>query len=255
MRYLLLLAGLIMAIAVYAQPSQGPFYVAAKSGLFLRDQPSAKGKLIKKLSYGDKLTFEGFGLYSDTATMVEGFACDWIKVKAGKDTGYVIDPFLFPVPPPAGYTASIDEYVRSISYPVYDSLKVGKDDAKVEEGADVTYKSLFKNGAEIQKRDAFEYHSSVYMLPLFNTRNAFHLLRLIKEQDSNLVDDKDEFPLQSKVIDRGNNCTVKVTVIQDKDDLKNRPGHLKFLSDCQLYFEAEIIQVENQVMIIIRRGA
>jgi hypothetical protein len=255
MRQFLIVIFLGVGLSVYAQPTQGPFYVAAKSGLFLRDQPSAKGKLIKKLMYGDKLTFEGYGLYSDTATMVEGFACDWIKVKAGKDTGYVIDPFLFPIPPPAGYTTSIDEYIRSSSYAVYDSLKVGKDDAKVEEGADITYKSLFRNGAEIQKRDAFEYHSSVYMLPNFDTRSAFHLLRLIKDQSSNLIDAKDEFPQASRDIDRGNNCKTKITVIKDKDDLKNRPGHLKFLSDCNLYFEAEIIQVENQVMIIIRRGA
>lgn len=255
MRYILIVFFVMQTANLLAQPTQGPFYVAAKSGLFLRDQPSAKGKLIKKLAYGDKLTFEGYGLYSDTATMVEGFACDWIKVKAGKDTGYVIDPFLFPIPPPTVNITSIDQYIRSSSYAVYDSLKIGKDDAKVEEGADITYKSLFKSGAEIQKRDAFEYHSSVYMLPHFDTRRAFHLLRLIKEQDSNLIDAKDEFPLQSIVHDRGNNCTTKVTVINDKDDLKNRPGHLKFLSDCTMYFEAEIIQVENQVMIIIRRGA
>ncbi|HYH16795.1 MAG TPA: hypothetical protein VD794_16300, partial [Flavisolibacter sp.] len=53
MKKLLLLFLLITSLHAWAQ--DGPFYIAARNGLSLREQPNAASKLITKIPYGEKV--------------------------------------------------------------------------------------------------------------------------------------------------------------------------------------------------------
>lgn len=77
-------------------------YIAAPSGMNLRKTPSAKGAIVKKLPFATKVLVqitEPVETYKSKEA--DGFYLNgaFVKVLAGKDTGYVFDAFLLPFKP------------------------------------------------------------------------------------------------------------------------------------------------------------
>jgi hypothetical protein len=254
MKIFFLLISFVVSQISYTQIFKLDYYVAAKSGLSIRKSPSLKSPLVKKIAYGDKVEFMHFDYTSDSTTIVDGFPCQWMMIKQGKDSGYVVDAFMFPIPPPSTKHQTIEDYIRSISKPIVDSLKFGDDNPRVEESIDITYKSIFKNGVEIIKRQCYEYGSATYILPSFDSRKAFQLLRLIENEDSTSVEKNDDFPIKNKVITRNKECKVSIFTDTKKDTFLKSPWHILFSLEFENFAETEIIELENQSIITIRYG-
>jgi len=61
---------------VYAEEAEGYFYITAKSGLRLREQPSTEGKIITTIPFGEKVFLSEEG---ESATF-EGVTDKWLRV-------------------------------------------------------------------------------------------------------------------------------------------------------------------------------
>ena len=92
---------MILAIALVFNmtiaTAQEEAYVAAESGLSLRDQPDVSGKMLTKLSYGEVI-----GILEETDKKLvvldagEKVSGEWVKVETRSHIGYVFNGYLSP---------------------------------------------------------------------------------------------------------------------------------------------------------------
>ncbi|WP_179318601.1 SH3 domain-containing protein [Winogradskyella helgolandensis] len=86
---------IVMLLSVTVVTAQQTAYVAAESGLSLRDQPDISAKLLSKLSYG-----EAIGVIENTnkeLVVVDGgkkVSGEWVKVETRNHIGYVFNGYL-----------------------------------------------------------------------------------------------------------------------------------------------------------------
>ena len=91
----ILAVGLLMNVAILC--AQKEAYVAAESGLSLRDQPDISAKMLSKLSYG-----EAIGVLEETNIKLvvldggEKVSGEWVKVETRNHIGYVFNGYLSP---------------------------------------------------------------------------------------------------------------------------------------------------------------
>src|SRR5688572_21037592 len=101
-----------MAISVSAQQS-GIMYIAAKNGLSLRERPGAESKQLEKIPYGTKITIIQTEEESKKE-ITEGMAGYWQKIKYNNKTGYILDSYLFPWPPPKVTVKELKNYITQV---------------------------------------------------------------------------------------------------------------------------------------------
>lgn len=197
MKALILYLFLFTSIICFAQPNQ---YVAAKSGLSMRDKPDAKATVIGKIPYGTKITIS----YGDIVNInTEGMEGAWAKVTYSGKTGYIVNSYVFPAPPPKATVKTMKEYLAQLSVPFGAKLVVKSGNMNnVEEGGWELQKQLYKNGGEWQEMHGYEYMSNAYFLPQFNTTQGFLLVRMIPEF-KDIFGPTDEFPTSNKIIKKG----------------------------------------------------
>jgi hypothetical protein len=92
---------MILAIALVFNAlvltAQQEAYVAAESGLSLRDQPDVSGKMLTKLAYGEVI-----GVLAETDIKLvivdagKKVSGEWVKVETNKHIGYVFNGYLSP---------------------------------------------------------------------------------------------------------------------------------------------------------------
>jgi len=93
---MILAIGFVFNLAVLTAQKQD-VYVAAESGLSLRDQPDVSGKMLTKLSYG-----EAIGVLEETDKNLvvldggEKISGQWVKVETRNHIGYVFNGYLSP---------------------------------------------------------------------------------------------------------------------------------------------------------------
>ena len=93
---MILALGLVFNLAVITAQNEEA-YVAAESGLSLRDQPDISAKMLTKLAYG-----EAIGILEDTDKNLvvldagEKISGKWVKVETRNHIGYVFDGYLSP---------------------------------------------------------------------------------------------------------------------------------------------------------------
>jgi len=91
----ILAVGLLVNVAILC--AQQEAYVAAESGLSLRDQPDVSAKMLSKLSYG-----EAIGILEETNIKLvvldggEKVSGEWVKVETRSHIGYVFNGYLSP---------------------------------------------------------------------------------------------------------------------------------------------------------------
>lgn len=205
MKNFILLATLFF-VSVYGFSQQsGTMYVAAKTGLSIREKPDANSKVLDKIPYGTKITLlqteeEKFSI------VTEGMRGYWQKVKFNNKTGYILDSYLFPWPPPKGATIKeMKNYLAQVTVPLGSKLVLKSGSmTNIADGGWELQKQFYKNGAEWHKHMGYEYGSDTYMLPGFTMEQGFLLLRMIPEF-SNVFAEKDEFPSESKTYKKGEN--------------------------------------------------
>src|SRR5688572_14837123 len=103
-RIFLLAAVLSISISVTAQLN---VYVSAKTGLSMRDKPDAKATVIGKIPYGTKINVN----YPEEIVNIntEGMEGAWGKVTFGGKTGYIVNSYLMPSPPPKATVKTMKE--------------------------------------------------------------------------------------------------------------------------------------------------
>lgn len=254
-KILLLLAPVaIWLLFSYSLAAQtGTFYVAAKTGLSIRDKPDANAKVLDKIPYGTKIT-----LLEDNSEWVsiktEGLMGFWRKVSYNNKTGYIVSSYLFPVPPPAATVKDMRTYLAKISQPFGAKLVV-KSGAmnNIEEGGWELHKQLYKNGGEWHKFMGYEYGSDTYFLPDFTLAQAFLLVRLLPEFKE-VFSEKDEFPLESKTFKKEER---EYSITVDKEMISGDYPWVKKISieyeDGAIY-SFEMYEIDNQVVVFFGSG-
>mgnify|MGYP003593132122 CR=1 FL=1 len=231
----------------------GSYYVAARTGLSMRETPDAKGKVIEKIPYGTKVTL--LPATEELKSIVtEGMLGFWQKVKYNNKTGYILDSYLLPwAPPKLATVKEMKQYLAQVTAP-FGAKLVTKSGSmnNIEEGGWQINKQLFKNGAEWHEHMGYEYGSDAYFLPGFSMQQGFLLLRLIPEF-SNVFSEKDEFPTKDETIKRGDiECTVKV----EKEMLGDRPWYTKVKVEYGdgAFYSFEMYMLDNQLVIFFGAG-
>lgn len=248
MKKIILLAMLFTSLGAAAQNN---LYVAARSGLSMRDRPDAKATVIGKIPYGTKISVN----YPEEIVNIttEGIVGAWAKTTFNGKTGYVVNAYLFPSAPPKATIKTMKEYMAQLS-PVFGAkllVKSGKMD-NIEEGGWEIQKQLYKNGAEWHGHLGYEYNSTAYFIPGFTMTQGFLLIRLIPEF-KDIFSDKDEFPTENKTIKKGE---VEYEIKVEKEMLGDNPWYkkikLEYADGAVVFFE--MYQIDNQLVIFTGSG-
>jgi hypothetical protein len=250
MKKLLLLLPLAFGIISYGQT--GPQYVAIKAGLSLREKPDVNAKVIDKIPYSTKISL--LPPEDDITTInTEGLTGYWRKVKYNNKTGYIIDSYLFPHPPPKATVKTLKDYLAQLSTVFGSKLVVKKGEMNsIEDGAYQTTKQLYKNGGEWHEFGGHEYFSNTYFIPDFTLQQVFLLLRMVPEFKS-AVGDKDEFVSENKKYSKGD---IEYNVKIDKEQIGKewwiKKITIEFIEGGN--YLLEIYQVDNQAVVFYSSG-
>lgn len=246
MKKVFLLAALLYSLLTSAQETY--LYVAAKTGLNIREKPELGAKLLDKIPYGVKIMLQDQGGETNKIN-TEGFSGYWRKVTYNNKTGYIIDSYLFPAPPPKAGTKTMKEYLGQLS-PAFGSKLIVK--TGDEETGSELHKQLYKNGGEWHQFRGYEYGSDTYFLPDFTIQQGFLLVRMIAEFNE-AVGEKEEFPAKDKIFKKGER---EYSIKLDKEMIGDNP----FIKRIAIEFEDgaiynfEMHQIDNQLVIFYGSG-
>jgi hypothetical protein len=250
MKSLFLLVALYYSIITIAQ--ENAVYVAAKTGLNIREKPESSARVIDKIPYAAKISLEETSEQSKRIN-TEGFIGYWRKVSYNNKPGYIIDAYLLPYPPPKAGTRTMKEYLVQISVAFGDSLVINNGAMNnVEEGGSQLIKQLYENGSEWHEFQGYEYNSMTYFIPGFTMPQAFLLVRLIPEF-ADYVSEKDEFIINSKKVEkRGREYEYKI----EKEVFGDTPwiNRIKIGFEDGAIYDFEMFQIDNQVVIFYSAG-
>jgi hypothetical protein len=172
MRWLAILLSLLFNQVSIGQPIA---YISAKSGISLRDKPSTGAAVISKLAYGEQISITE---QDTTSIITEGFAGNWLKVAAGKNSGYIVSAYTLPFPPPKAGITSFGSYFKQIST-ISGTSKTG---SKAADEYETSFtKTLYTSGAELWQMQAVDDMATTVVLPQCSLQQAFQLIRLIGE--------------------------------------------------------------------------
>lgn len=244
----------IFYAAVSLAQQSGTMYVAAKTGLTFREEPTTSSRAIDNIPYGTKLTIIQIDeeLKSHVAENLMGY---WQKVKYNNKTGYILDSYLLPWAPPKLSTVNqMDQYISQITVPFGNKLIVKSGSTNEFEEMDwEIQKQLYKNGSEWHRNMGHEYGCDVYFLPGFSIQQGFLLLRLIPEF-KNAIGLNDAFPIENKTYKRGEE-DFKITV--DKEVYGDGyPWYKKIQFEYEdgAYYDLQLYLMDNQLVISFSSG-
>lgn len=257
MRILFLVLLLAIGITTNAQLMHGTYFVAAKTGLSMRDKPDVNAKVLDKLPYGTKVaTIDEEGAWKEVIT--ENLTGYWKKVKFNNKTGYIIDSYLLPWPPPKLATIKdMKQYLAQNAVPAGPKVvtRSGSMEQITESGWELT-KQVYKNGGEYHQFFAYEYNSDTYFLPGFSIQQGFLLCRLIAEFKQ-VFGEKEEFPLKSKDYkkDEHEYGLKVIRTTNDPDDTSPFTiEKIKLSFEDGAYYEFEMYMQDNQLVIFLSGG-
>lgn len=242
MKYIFIIALIFYSFCCLAQPSQ---YVAAKSGLSMRDKPDIKATVIGKIPYGTKISVT----YGDIINInTEGIEAAWAKVTYEGKTGYIVNAYLFPYAPPKPSVKTMKDYLAQLS-PVFGAKMVLKkgDMNEMDDDSWELHKQLYKNGGEWHELQGYEYFSHTYFLPEFTIPEGFLLVRLIPEFKE-VFGPQDEFPTQNKTVKKGDiEYVIKVETELLGENVWYKKISVSFAEGAVVSFE--MFQMDNQLVI------
>ena len=252
MKKLILLPLLFVSCILFAQ-QYGTMYVAAKSGLAIRESATNSSKALGNIPYGTKVEI----LQDDgeiKSHIIENMLGYWQKVKYNNKTGYILDSYLLPWAPPKLATVKEMKQYLTQSTTAFGAkliVKSGSMDNMEEMGWEMR-KQLYKNGAEWHQNFGYEYGSDVYFLPGFSVQQGFLLLRLLPEFKE-AIGENDAFPLDSKTTTRNEE---EFKIIVDKEMLGDYPWYKKLTIQYAdgAYYELQLFQLDNQLVVSFSSG-
>jgi hypothetical protein len=250
MRIVLLLCCCFLALGGKAQQTG---YVAIKTGLNMRDAASTKGNVLVKIPYGEKLKLEPM---ADTVITIvtESMGGAWMKTSWKGKTGYVINTYLLPLPPPKVNVKTVKDYLAQLS-PKFGKELIIKNGTmqNITEGGTELRKQLYTNGTEWHGLMAYEYNADSYFLPDFSVQQGYILLRLLGEFPE-IIAPADPLPAASgKKKLKIDECTIKV----EQEDWGTPVKYIKKLSyEWQegAYNVIELFMLDGQLVIVTSSG-
>lgn len=138
---MILAIGFVFNLAVLTA-QQEEAYVAAESGLSLRDQPDVSGKMLTKLAYG-----EAIGVLEETDKNLvvldggEKISGKWVKVETRNHIGYVFNGYLSPNKIARTIRLNLDDVkveIKNLATSDYKRTHDLKDEDKVTINVDVS---------------------------------------------------------------------------------------------------------------------
>ena len=248
---------LVVSLTASAQQFDVPMYVAAKTGLSIREKPDANAKVLDKIPYGTKIfLIDEDGAWKDF--IAEGLTGYWRKVKFNAKTGYIVDSYLFPWPPPKLATVKdMKQYLVQVAGLFGQKVVTRSGTMKqlTESGWELS-KQFYKNGAEYQEFLAYEYGSTHYFLPGFTLQQGFLLCRLIPEFKE-IFGEKDEFPTASKKFKKGEieyDIELRKTVDEPEYSGPNTIEKIRIGYEDGASYQFEMYIIENQLVISFSAG-
>lgn len=241
----------LLFYSVKTPAQENIFYVAARTGLNIREKPETTARVLDKIPYAGKISLQASEQNKRINT--EGFIGYWRKVTYNNKSGYIIDTYLLPYPPPSAGIKTIKEYLSQISIAFGDSLVIRDGTMNnVEEGGSQLIKQLYKNGGEWHEFLGYEYNSMTYFIPGLTMQQAFLLVRLIPEF-ADYIGEKDEYiTVTKKVKKKDKEYEYKV----EKEIFGDTPWINKIKIDFEdgAIYNFEMFQIDNQVVIFYGSG-
>ena len=251
MKRLLLLFICSASIICFSQKTT--MYVAARTGLSIREKQDAASKVLDKIPFGTKITLPE-STEEEQTIKTEGITGHWKKVSYNGKTGYIIDSYLFPMPVPKSTVKDLKAYILQNTQPFGSKLIVKHGTmGNIEESGYEIRKQLYKNGAEMAELFGYEYGATTYIIPDFNMQQGFLLLRMIPEFKE-VFGDKEEFPNESRTYKKGE---IEYTVTVDKEAMGEGTYWVKKItveySDGATY-DFEMFEMNNEIVITLSSG-
>lgn len=239
--------------------SQYTYYAAAKAGLSMREQPNTSAKVLEKIAYGEKLVTLA-DEHSPVAVATEGFNGFWWKVKYNNKTGYIVNSYVLPMPPPKAGAKTLSDYFLQVSTKAGSPLLIKKSEAALQEmGESTITKQLYKNGMEWQEEKGYENGSNLYLLPDFTIEQCFLLVRLLG-QYPDLISEKDPFPVKNtntKIEGGAKSVEVQREKYDGPQGSASKPGpveKIKIVLEQGAITEFEIFTLGTQAIIFWSSG-
>ena len=212
MKKIILFLALFVSVSAIAQNTVR--YVAARSGLSLREKQDPNSTALAKIPFGTKITVEQT-VEDRVPVESEGLRGAWVKATYNGKTGFVNDSYLFSWPVPKATVKDLKGYILQLTQPFGTKLIVKRGSRmNIEETGYELRKQLYKNGAEIHEMIGYEYGSTTYFLPDFDLQQGFLLLRMIPEFKE-VFGAQETFPTENKTYKKGE---IEYTVTVDKQD-------------------------------------
>ena len=250
-RYFIILLAFIAGSTLVAGQGRTA-WVAAKSGLSIREKPAIGAKVLDKIPYGTKITIQ----YTEeelVSVVTEGMHGYWEKVMFNNKTGYIVGSYLLPVAPPKlAVVKEMKDYFKQVYVPFGNKLVVKEGRQFTIEGGYELHKQLYKNGAEWHRFMGYEYGSDTWFLPDFTLEDGFILMRLIPEF-RDVFGEKEEFPSESRTFKKGER---EYTITVEKELIGEHPWikqiHISYGDDA--IYEVQLYQLDNQLVIFFGSG-
>lgn len=255
MKSLFALLLLCISLTVQAQFTRTEtVYVAAKSGLSIREKPDAKATVLGKIPYGTKITTTYNSEEEQKDIVTEGLQGYWIKTSWNGKTGYVVNSYLLPVAVPKAGTKTMKDYFKQLSAVAGPVLTVKKGEgSNIGENYSEIKKQLFKNGFEYHEAGFYEASYDTYFLPGLSVQQGFLLLRLIPEF-KDVFSETDEYPSENKTrkpkADGEDAGTIKVI----KPDGGNWTEKIIVDYSDGAYYHFELFELNGQLVISFGGG-
>jgi len=242
----------LLLLTLNATAQQGVYYIAARNGLSLREQPDATSKLITKIPYGQKVAIKHI-TDSEHRYNAEGLDGMWVSTSYNGKTGYIVDNFLLPTPPPKPGVNDLKQYLEQLSTVAGAPVEIKRSLAELEGGSISLKKQLFKNGAEYHLHNGYEAHTYTFFLPDYTLQQAFVLLRLLPEYKT-AFDSNDAMPISNTTIKRRD---TEIEVKVEKENYGNgieRVIRLRLSYEQGALYDIDVFELGNQVVISVSGG-
>jgi Bacterial SH3 domain len=254
MKFFVTLSAVLFSVALQAQITT--FYTAAEAGLSMRETPDKNGKTIEKIAYGEKVTADFKYIPADSVVQrisTEGYDGIWQRIIYKGKTGYVVNSYLWEMPPPRKGTKTLQEYVKQLSTPAGAPVVIKKN---YGEFIETTKKQLYKNGIQINIAEGYESHSETWIIPGLTIENGFMLIKLLK-QFPEMIDSKSFFPAADQKIKKGDiEVSVKVMKECSGDGTEKYCTLYKVMFSYEQggYYDLELMQLDGELVISFGGG-